>query len=404
MGALPGMLGLGGGTQGTGVNVPGTPYTPGQQQADYAQAQNDLQAQYDLVKALQGQGGIQNQSNLYNTYGQIAQGQGPNPAQAMLNQATGQNVANQAALMAGQRGAGSNVGLMARQAAQTGGNLQQQAVGQGATMQANQQLAALGAQTGLANQMVGNLMQGTQTGLQGAQSQESLTNQAIQGNAAIQGGLAQQGMQGQQSLIGGLMGGAGKGMKLFGAEGGEVPEYMAEGGRAGRSSFGDFLAGYAGDNPQMAAPVHALGSGLDQKQLSDSFAGAFNKTLSSMPGFTMPEQGDQFNQAPADLGLGGNYSFDGAPATSMPDNSRMGLGGNYQFSKGGDVGNKLKKGGHVPGKPKHPGNDYRNDTVKALLSPGEVVIPNSVMKSSDPVNNAAKFVAHVMAKKKLRGK
>ncbi len=79
------------------------------------------------------------------------------------------------------------------------------------------------------------------------------------------------------------------------------------------------------------------------------------------------------------------------------------VNGTQSYSSGGDVGSKLKSGGHVPGKPKVAGNSYKNDTVKALLSPGEVVIPNNVMQSSDPVGNAAKFVSAVMAKKKMRG-
>lgn len=95
------------------------------------------------------------QQGLVGQYQDIAAGRGPNPAMAMLNQQTGQNVANQAALMAGQRGAGANVGLMARQAAQQGAATQQQAVGQGATMQAQQQLNALGA-IGAQQQAIGN--------------------------------------------------------------------------------------------------------------------------------------------------------------------------------------------------------------------------------------------------------
>ena len=84
------------------------------------QAQNQLAQQNAFVQALQAQNGIGNQSNVYNQLQNVANGTGPNPAQAMLANATGQNVANQAALMAGQRGSNANVGLMARQAAQQG--------------------------------------------------------------------------------------------------------------------------------------------------------------------------------------------------------------------------------------------------------------------------------------------
>ena len=94
-----------------------------QAQEQYAAALQQQQQQQNLLQALQNQGALQNQSNVYNQLQQVAQGQGPNPAQAMLNEATGTNVANQAALMVSARGAASNPGLIARQAAMQGANL-----------------------------------------------------------------------------------------------------------------------------------------------------------------------------------------------------------------------------------------------------------------------------------------
>jgi hypothetical protein len=60
-----------------------------------------------------------------------------------------------------------------------------------------------------------------------------------------------------------------------------------------------------------------------------------------------------------------------------------------------------KAGGHIPGNAKVSGDSLKNDNVKALLSPGEIVLPRSVTKSADPVKNSAKFVDAVMAKQKL---
>lgn len=59
----------------------------------------------------------------------------------------------------------------------------------------------------------------------------------------------------------------------------------------------------------------------------------------------------------------------------------------------------MKSGGHVPGQASVDGDSYKNDTVPAMLSPGEVVIPRSVMQSDDAPKKAAKFVAAVLAKK-----
>ncbi len=158
-----------------------------QAQQSYGNTQGGLDQQLAFIQALQAQNGIQNQANVYGQLGQIAQGQGPNPAQAMLANSTGANVANQAALMAGQRGAGANPALIARQAAMQGGALQQQAAGQGAAMQAQQQLAAINAMGGIAGQQVGqqaNALQGYQ---QGALGQQQNVYNAIgnQNNAAV---------------------------------------------------------------------------------------------------------------------------------------------------------------------------------------------------------------------------
>lgn len=135
--------------------------------------------------------GLQNvaaqQQGTANMYGDIAAGRGPNPAQAALNQSTGQNVANQAALMAGQRGAGANVGLLARQAAQQGAATQQQAVGQSATLQANQQIAGL-------------------QGLSGAQQNMGATQQAIGALGTTQVGQQQSGITQQAAQAGQMVG------------------------------------------------------------------------------------------------------------------------------------------------------------------------------------------------------
>lgn len=60
------------------------------------------------------------------------------------------------------------------------------------------------------------------------------------------------------------------------------------------------------------------------------------------------------------------------------------------FDQGGKVGPSdmftylAEQGGHVPGKAKVQGNSPRNDTVPAMLSPGEVVIPRTVAQNPRP--------------------
>lgn len=172
-----------------------------------ANQQNVFNQGQQLAGQLSGAGGVFNLSGALasqqalaaqqqataNQYQNIANGTGPNPAQAALNQSTGQNIASQAALMAGQRGAGANVGLMARQAAQQGAATQQQAVGQSAVMQAQQQLAGL---SGLAAQQ--QAIGGTNTNISNIAAQQIAQQQAQQ--AALAGQSQQQVAQQQAGI------------------------------------------------------------------------------------------------------------------------------------------------------------------------------------------------------------
>lgn len=151
-----------------------TPGATAEQAASaYANTQRALTEQNAFMQALQAQNGVQNQSDIYNQFGQVAAGQGPNPAQAQLANATAGNVANQAALAAGQRGASQNVGMIARQAGQQGAATQQQAVGQGAALQAQQSLAAMQAQGQMAGQQIAQ-----QQAAQSAYNQSALQQQS----------------------------------------------------------------------------------------------------------------------------------------------------------------------------------------------------------------------------------
>lgn len=377
-------------------------------------------------------GGLQNvlaqQQGLAGQYGDIAAGRGPNPAQAMLNNATGQNVANQGALMAGQRGAGANVGLMARQAAQQGAATQQQAAGQGAAMQAQQQmnaLSGLGAQQqamagtnaqiagvgqGLTGQQMTALNQlygqgaGT-TGMQQSQigmnagiaqnqvgNQMGATNQFAQNNLANAGqtmgagtafnqaqvsnqgnvntgntALANTGMQGQQGFVGGLLGGAGAAIGK--AEGGEIekPQTTLQAPGA-QSSFGRFLSGYGASMTSDTAG--SSNPGVQQLQKGTS-------------GLVQALSGKMKGGAPS-----GGYA--GSDASEMGSVAAM-------AARGGPVGNVRAQAPDQ--KATKPGNDYANDKIPAMLSEGEVVLPRSVMSSQNPAAAAQRFVAALQAKK-----
>ncbi len=402
-----GHFGTAGGFGGTGLPAPKIAelqqtVSPDQLQASQMGAGNSLQAQQKLLAALQGQGGLQAQNSALANYQDVAAGRGPNPAMAALNQATGQNVANQASMMAGQRGAGSNIGLMARQAAQQGANTQQQAVGQGATMQAQQQLNAMAGQAGLANQMAGQ-----QIGQVNTNAQSNLANQAAQQAAmagmnsstiAAQGNLTGANTALQQSYIdsqkqgltnfakmgGGMMNAAGAGM----AEGGEVQK-MAGGGNiyGAQNPFGEAMVDQNG-------PQSSFGMFLNMKpQHADDADWKYNKKQKPAAGAAEPmQQTNDQSMAGPDSGESPGYNGD-----SMGDSGALmaALGG--LASSGGKVNAKGPSQKAVKS-----GDSYDNDKVPAKLSEGEIVLPRSVTMSQDPANDAAKFVAQVLAKRKVK--
>lgn len=206
------------------------PITNEQLQAGIAGGQGAVTAQQQLAQQLIGGNFAADQAALNDALRNQMMGIGPNPAQAALANATANNVANQAALMAGQRGAGANAGMIARQAGQVGGNIQQQAVGQSALMQAQQQLAAQQAMQQQGQQALQAQGQATNAALNqqgqmlGAQGQY---NQALVSDSAATQGLNQavSGANAQRNagLIGGVLGGIGSLVGLGKAHGGQIP-------------------------------------------------------------------------------------------------------------------------------------------------------------------------------------
>lgn len=207
------------------------PVTNAQADTANTNVQAGLSNQGDFLRAVQAQNGLGNQTNVFNQQQAVANGTGPNPAQAMLAQSTGQNVANQSAMMAGQRGANANVGMMARQAAQQGAATQQQSAGQAATLQANQSLNALNQMgsiaTNQANQQANatnaytNAASTAQQNILGAIGAQNNANVGMQSNmnstaAGLAGNVASQ----QGNMLSGLTGAAGSGVSnLMGGSG-----------------------------------------------------------------------------------------------------------------------------------------------------------------------------------------
>ena len=107
------------------------------------------------------------------------------------------------------------------------------------------------------------------------------------------------------------------------------------------------------------------------------------------------------NAAGGFAGLGG---FGGGGGGGVTNAMSAGMDPD-QYSNGGLVHPALMaamkaKGGRVPGKAQTAGNSPRNDTVPALLSPGEIVVPRTV--AHDPVA-AKEFVRAIIEHRKGKG-
>jgi hypothetical protein len=71
----------------------------------------------------------------------------------------------------------------------------------------------------------------------------------------------------------------------------------------------------------------------------------------------------------------------------------------FGYNCGGTV-KSMKEGGKVPGQPEVPGDSPKNDTVPAMLSPGEVVIPRSKVNDEEEFD---KFMKEVRMQNMAKG-
>ena len=340
----------------------------------YTGVQGSLTGQQNIVNQTQPglTQGLGAQSTLSGQLANEAAGSGPNPAQAALNQNTGQNIAQQAALAAGQRGAGANVGLLAAQNAQQGAATQQQAVGQGATLSAEQQLAAQQQQAALASTQVGqgataaqNLsqqQQNEQNILQGANTSYNNALVAGQSNANnVNAGVA----SGNQAQAGNIFGGALSGLSsAFSA--------FADGGQVGPGDDTPAWQNTPSDvsnGPSTASPASSSGS-------SSGGGSPLSSGISSLS--SMLAKGGKVGGPQSHVG---KWLCDGGMALA---------------AKGGPV--KAMAPGQ---KAVVKGDSLKNDKIPTMLSEGEVVMDKDTLADPGPVGKMARAVAaHIAARNK----
>jgi hypothetical protein len=361
-----------------------------------------VQADPNAAANLAQQGNINaQQQNFVNMLQQRAQGQGPSVAGQQLQQTLQQQQAGAAAQAAGARGI--NPALAMRSAMEQQGQAGQAAAQSGAIARAGEAMNAQGQLGGQLGQMAGQNLQQQNLGLQ-QQALDVNAQKANQGAGLEAGALNSQIGQAQNTNQGSILGSIGKtigqaGMLL--ADGGSIPGYdsggitpIADQPYQPTSILGNILNGMTAKNQG------------DAKAAADQGSGGFNpgqmlgKGISSLMGSSGP-------QAPAGVPSSQQWAnFTGAPDAlgAAPSAGDASFGVGFGAAHGGKVpsnmGSKLKAGGHVPGKAKASGNNYKNDTVKAMLSPGEGVIDRETMADQGKVGDAARFVMAYVNKKK----
>lgn len=331
------------------------------------------QNQYQFDQTM---GGVQaNQNALAQALLAQSQGQGPNPAQNMLNQATNQNIQQNAGFTASQKGI--NPALAARLASQNQANMSQQAAGQGALMGAQQQLNA--------QQQLENLY--------GQQAQENIAGQQINAGTSAQNAAANQGTT--SSLI---QGGTSAALMAAMNKGGEVKSYAGGGQVSASNQIAQQMLQHAG--------VPMWGSGV--QPIDMNIPGKKQGQVGTLAGGPMDTQG----MAPAGGASGLSDAISGAgPAMLAYKGGKIPVHLEHiakiyhphAFIPASNTEQLKAKGGKVPGKAQVSGDSIKNDTVKTMLSPGEMVIPRSVMQSKDPAEAAKEFVAQKLKEKSKDG-
>jgi len=446
IGDVTGLLGLNNNFVATAANLqPGT--NAGQINNAYTGATNALNAQIGLTNTLTPQAAqaVANEEALSNQLAQRAAGGGPNPALAQLNQATGQNVANQAALMAGQRGAGANVGLIARQAAQQGAATQQQAVGQAATLEAQQQIAAQQEQAQLEANRVAQAGQGV-TGLNTAEQNEqgilqnantsfnnanvgmqsninNINAQTAAANQAAKTGVLSGAINGAASAISGGVFAHGGEVKM--ADGGPIQpsplvvvssnapqanwaeQYMSPQGASGGPDIGS-PAQLPQSNVDLGADARNLGTAISKNGVpnvsgSEGYipgeTGQSYTTTTDSNGFVYSAKGGKICEGPYH-GHVANYLFhDGGKVPAMVSPGEIYLSPEQVHKVVSEGANPLKIGHKFPGKAKVKGDSFKNDTIPTELEEGGVVIDKNHVMNPE---KAELFVHRAIARKRVK--
>lgn len=159
------------------------------------------------------------------------------------------------------------------------------------------------------------------------------------------------------------------------------------------------LAARLSGNQSMQARAAAAGMGAQAQMASQ---GALGNLYGSMGQQGLEQQ---------NLETGGNLGAERINAGVAQTNTETGgkIMGGLMNGIGGAMGKGASSGSvaaahgaMVPGKAQVKGDSPKNDTVKAKLSPGEIVLPRSVTQSEDAGNKAKEFVESLKKQKESK--
>lgn len=369
----------------------------------YQGAQNGLTQQQGLTNALTPgvNQGAAAQSGLSSQLANQAMGVGPNPAQQQFKQNSQALAGQQAGAIASTKGI--SPALQARMIAQQGGNAQQNAAGQAATLQAQQQIAAQSnlqnlsanqiAQGSAAVQGVNNAQQNEQNILQGANNAYNTANVTQQSSLnSINAGVAGQNAAAVNQTTGGLLGGLSSMTSMF-AKGGMVGDqdlfqkntdalYRARSKNiGGENDMNVYSPNYQpkemavnpGNSVEYRNPINYAGGGIVGAGTSSpqSYVGQWlNSNASPGPAPSIAQAPTQPLAAPMQLGSKGK---DKKPtASSDKGNTGAAAGG----AMGADVGSSIgaepemmfADGGDVEGESTSSPQDYAGQWLSSNTS------------------------------------
>lgn len=215
-------------------------------QNEFQTGNPDVDRQNFAQAITQSQQGVNNnalnQQKLQNALLAQSQGFGPNLGQMQLQNATGQNIKQNAGFIASQKGI--NPALAARLGAQSAAQMNQQAAGQSAMLSAQQQMANQQQLAGLYGQEGQQQLQNQGILQQSQAAQNAALTQGQLGTMSINSGVAAQNAGANQQTAGGILNSAGGALGLgknF-AHGGEVYNFDFGGEVPGQASVeGDSL-------------------------------------------------------------------------------------------------------------------------------------------------------------------